>query len=192
VGGVRPPKPDAPGNGGRPDSNTSPADPSPADRPQAASGNETEEPRLARPSPNARPPRREDRGGSHGPHDRPPRLFAALLSADAAAALDIDTVAYDANVNPTVVYKVRVYMKPQKETVEVEGAPVNMTKVLLGFPAFTTLHYDPTVELTTPTNVGYTVDNTTTTAVAAKSAAPAVRMGVHAALGVVAALMLLI
>lgn len=113
--------------------------------------------------------------------------MALLLSPDAAAALDIDTVAYDTNVAPTQAYNVSVYMKPDLEAETIGNATVNVTKVLLGFPAFTTLHYDPTVELTSPADVGYTTTNTSNTTAAANAASGA-RPGAQAALGVVAAL----
>ena len=187
-------------------SNASPASESAADRPhqQAGAGakpedhphqhedeSEAKELRITRPDPKQRPPRADHHGaGEHG--GREPRLLAALLSADAAAALDIETVAYDRNVAPTVAYNVTVYMKPQKEAEVVNGTAVNATKVLLGFPAFDTLHYDPTVALTTPADVGYAVNSTAVTAAAPQNAARAVRAGMHVVLGVVAALVLLV
>lgn len=171
---------------GRPDQNN-------ANGTRPADGGDHPEPRISRPDPNSRPP--HEGHGFHGPNGRAPRLVAMLLSPDAAAALNIDTVAFDTNVNPTTVYNVTVYMKPNKEAEDINGTPVNTTKVLLGFPAFTTLHYDPSVELTSPTDLGYTVNTTAvnSTAVNSTVAAPqngahVARMGAQAALGAVIAL----
>ena len=128
--------------------------------------------RPQRPDP-ARPPKRAERGNDGAPAGRRPRLFAALLSPEAAAALDLQTVAFDKADAPTVTYNVSLLMKPAKEPEEVEGGgTVNSTRIILGFPAFTTsLHYDPTVSVENPTNVGYTAGNATVTAAAATGGA---------------------
>jgi hypothetical protein len=126
--------------------------------------------RLERPDP-SRPPKRpnHDHDGRDAPGGRRPRLFAALLSASDAAALDIQTVAFDA---AGAAYNVSVYMPAAKEQEEVDsGATANVTRLVLGFPYFnSSLHYDPTLSVEPATDLGYTA-TTDTTAVAARGAA---------------------
>ncbi|KAI8476902.1 MAG: hypothetical protein J3K34DRAFT_502663 [Monoraphidium minutum] len=178
------------GDGGAPDAKPA--------RPQAGAGAQVaasgKPPKLERPAAGARPPRAKRDRAAH-PNGRAPKLFAALLSAEAAAALDLETIAYDRAVEPTAAYNVSVYMKPKKEAEEgADGAAVSATKLLLGFPAFDSLHYDPTMALTTPEDVGYTADTTANpeaTAAPQNAAGPALRAGAGAVAGAVMALLLL-
>ncbi|GBF91264.1 hypothetical protein Rsub_03584 [Raphidocelis subcapitata] len=137
--------------------------------------------RPERPDP-SRPPRRpEGRDGGGAPQGRRPRLFAALLSADAAAALDIQTVAYDVATSPPTALNVSVYAPAAKQVEAVDGgASRNVSRITLGFPTFTgSLHYDPVLAVEAPAELGYTsaTANATTnaTTTAARGAAGAAR-----------------
>lgn len=149
---------------------------------------------------------RNKTGRARLPGGRGPRLLAALVSPSQAAALNLETIAYDAPFNATRSYNVSIYMKPQKEAEDddAEGnaasARVNSTRIILGFPSWNgSLHYDPTLSVESAADVGYTyagariiAENTITPAPAAPKNG-AGRAGARALLGgaaVVGALLL--
>lgn len=65
-----------------------------------------------------------------------------------------------------------IYLKPEKvqEALEAGAELRDVTRVTLGFPAFDTLHYDPTVSLEPAADLGYTTEE-------AEAEAPPVRNG---------------